>query len=311
MDADVITDAAPETDEWFAARRMGITATDVVKILGLSKYGNALGVYHDKRGELEPDKGGPAAEWGHLLEDVVAQKWAADNGFTVARVGVLANRDQPWQLAALDRLVDGCGDCWLEVKCRSAFKAGAFRDDVPDDVLAQVAWQRMVTGLDHGHVAVLIGGNDLREFRYDRDPDVEAYVLDEARAVWQCVQDGTPPQVDSTDALLDILNRLYPDRAGATEVDPDEYARLKADYDRAAATAKTAEGGKAWAAYQLIALIGAGHTAVDREGNVLATYKPTMRARATNELLDALREYPEAHKIAARKFPTKPSLNWK
>ncbi len=184
---------------------------------------------------------------------------------------------------------------------------------MPDDVLAQTAWQRIVSGLDHVHVAVLIGGNDLREFRYDRDDDLEAYLIAEAEHVWACVVGGTPPEVDATEALLSILDRLYPSREGTVEIDRAEYVRLQAEYDRAAAIAKTAEGGKDWAAYQLIALLGGAHTALaaDDPTHVLATYKPLMRGRATNELLEALADYPEAHKIAARKYPTKPTLSWK
>lgn len=315
LGAVVVCDAAPESDDWYATRRAGITATDLPKILGLSGYGNALSVFHDKRGDLPPDAGGPAARWGHLLEDVVAQAWAQDHGVTVTPVGILANRKYPWRLAALDRIVETCpdgdGPCWLEVKCRSAFKAGAWRDDVPDDVLAQVAWQRIVTGLDHGHVAVLIGGNDLREFRYDRDDAVENLLIDEATTLWHAIRNGTPPVVDATSMLLDLLDRLHPNRAGSTPLDRDTYLHLKAEYDEAADIARYAEGGKDWAKYRAVALLGPGSllVAADDPDVVLATYKPQLREHCD---LDALkRDHPDAYKATVRKKPTKPSLLWK
>jgi putative phage-type endonuclease len=312
--ADVISTAAPETDEWFEVRRNGITATDIPKILGLSPYGNALSVYHDKRGELPPDEAGEAARWGQRLENVVAKAWAEENGVIVDPIGVMANRDEPWQRAALDRICRTCPDtgewsqCALEVKTRSAFKAGSWREDIPDDVLAQVAWQRLVSGVDHVHVAVLIGGQRMKSFRYDTEPSLEEYLIEQAATVWDCVTNGVPPVVDSSTALLSILDRMFPDRTGAVEVDAAEVARLKAEYDEAHAVAKSAEGGKDWAKYRMVALLGGAAQAIDADGEVLATYKPTMRATPD---LDRLKvEFPDAYKACVVKKPTAPSLKF-
>ena len=104
----LITDAAPETEEWFAARREGITGTDLPKILGLSKYGNALAVWQDKRGEWTDDAG-EAARWGQLLEEPVAEEWAERNDTIVERIGVVANVEYPWMRASLDRVITGSG----------------------------------------------------------------------------------------------------------------------------------------------------------------------------------------------------------
>ncbi|HET8661101.1 MAG TPA: YqaJ viral recombinase family protein [Micromonosporaceae bacterium] len=229
----------PESDEWFRLRRGGVTATDLPRILDLSPYGNARSVWHDKRGELPREEGGEAAHWGHLLEDVVAQEWArrhARDGraqVVVVPIGVIANAAEPWMRCALDRLVlDGCPVggvgriCALEVKTRSAYVAGRWRDDVPDDVLAQVAWQRRVTGLDHIHIACLLGGQKLIEHRYERDDDLEAYLAGAAGALWRDVLNGTPPPVDMTGVLADLLDALNPDRAGEKDVDDDTARRL-------------------------------------------------------------------------------------
>ncbi len=238
---------------------------------------------------------------------------AEDNGFTLRRIGILANQERPWMLAALDRLVLDCpdGPCALEVKNRSAYVAGSWREDVPDDVLSQVAWQRMVSGLDHIHVAVLIGGNELREFRYDRDDDVEALLAAEATGLWNAVQAGIPPIVDATTMVLDLLDRLHPNRDGATPIDRAEYLKLQAEYDEAHQTEALAKGGKAWAAYRLIALLGAGDRLVadDDPDLVLATYKP--RAHTTTDTDRLKAEFPDAYKACVKRGQTKPSLTWK
>jgi putative phage-type endonuclease len=221
----LVTDAEPETPSWYAARAAGITGTDLPKILGYSRYGNALSCWMQKRGELD-DEAGEAARWGQVLEDPVAQVWAAENGLTVRRVGVLQHAECFWMRASLDRRVDGCpdGPCGLEVKTRSAYVADRWRDGVPDDVLAQVLWGLRVTGLHHMHVAALIGGQRLASFRVERDDVIEQYLVDAAAPVWQAVQEGTPPEThpDADGVLLDLLDRLYSSRAGDRELDPEK-----------------------------------------------------------------------------------------
>lgn len=258
------TDAAPDTDEWFAARRLGITGTDLPKILGETKYGNALSVWMDKRGELADDGAGEAARWGHILEEPVAQEWAEREGATVRRIGVVAHAEQSWLRASLDRVVDECPDgdeaCGLEIKTRSAFKATDWRDGMPDDVLAQVAWGRLVTGLDHMHVAALIGGQRLTAFRYDRDDVLEAYLLDAARHVWTAVEAGTPPEVhpDAEGVLLNLLDRIHADRAGSVDLDPDAVRPWLDQYAEGGDLERRAKALKTEAKTALVQMLGDG-----------------------------------------------------
>lgn len=259
----LVTDGEPESPEWFAARRGGITGTDLPKILGITKYGNALSVWLDKRDELDDDGAGEAARWGNLLEDPVAREWAERHDTTVGRVGVLRHLDHEWMRASLDRLVWHCPDgstgergepvvCGLEVKTRSAFKASDWRDGTPDDVLAQTTWGLMVTGFDHMHVAALIGGQRLESYRVDRDPKLEQYLLDAAEPVWRAVREGVPPEAhpDAEGVLLDLLDRIYTTRSGAVDLEPvaaqqwlDQYAAggdLEKEGKRLKTQAKTA-----------------------------------------------------------------------
>lgn len=277
----VVTDSAPESPDWFAARRKGITGTDLPKILGLSKYGNALAVWLDKRGELDDDAG-EAAHWGQILEDPVALEWARRHATTVEPVGVLAHHEARWMRASLDRIVIDCPDdhdtrgrCGLEIKTRSAFKADEWRDGMPDSVLAQVAWGRLVSGLDHMHVAALIGGQWLVTYRYDRDDVLEAYLVDQARPVWAAVEAGVPPEAapDADGILLDLLDRLYTSREGERELDAEEARRWLAQYDDGGSLEKQGKALKAEAKTALVQLLGDGSTGCIDSVPVF-TYKP-------------------------------------
>lgn len=245
----------PNTANWYGLRRQGITATDLPQILGLSSYGNARTVWHNKRGEISGDDLSEAGQWGHLLEDVVAQEWARRTGNTVSRVGILGSKVWPWMLASCDRLIDGVNAA-LEVKTRNQFAAGKWRDEIPDDVLAQVAWQRMVGDFDYVEVACLIGGQRLVTYRYEEDADLEAYLARVAEEVWEKVRSGIPPAVDMDGVLVRLLEQLYADRKGTLEVTVKQAAGLIEAADTASKAAKMAEAAKDASKAWILSIMG-------------------------------------------------------
>lgn len=290
--ARLLTSAAPRSDQWFAARRRGITATDVVAILRLTDYGNALSVWLDKRGQLPPGETGEAATWGALLEDIVAREWArryniergADVG--IRRIGVVFNDSDPWMIASVDRRVTRCPDgpsCVLEVKTRSAYTRSDWRDGIPDDVLAQVLWQLMVTGVDHAHVAVLVGGQTMLmpdPIRVADEPEVCALLREEAWRVMCAVGDGAQPDVPADQVLADLLDRVYTARSGNVVVEVDPATAAIRDYVTAGATEKAAASEKAAARARLVALLGDAEAAcVDPDGKPLWTYRRPAASR--------------------------------
>ncbi|MEU4205620.1 YqaJ viral recombinase family protein [Streptomyces sp. NPDC026294] len=229
----LILPATADRTTWLTARRSGLGSADIAAILGISRYGNALSVYHDKTGglPLESDDSEPAL-WGRAFEETVAREWARRNRSVVRRVGLVANITRPWQMCTLDRrvlecpLADGREKCAVEIKCRDKMKAPAFRAGVADDVLAQTLWQADVCGFDHVHAAVLIGGNDYRQYVI-RVAD-HADLIDDLRAAgaraWEQIQTRRPPVLADDadpDVLLDLYDRLHPDRSGAIDITRD------------------------------------------------------------------------------------------
>lgn len=302
----------PNTPDWYALRRTGIGSSDVAAILGYSRYRSAAHVWADKRGDLGPDDTSEAGRWGHLLEAVVAEEVAAQHGWCVAAAPTLRHVEHPHRMANLDRLVTGCiiegGYCALEVKTRSAYVAGSWREDVPDDVLAQCQWQLLVTGLEHVHVACLVGGQRLVEHLVFPEPAVAAYVAAQADAVWDAVQTGVRPRVDEAALLLDLLDRLYPDRAGEVEVDPAAAAEIRAAYDIGKQTEAAGKAMAVDAKAALVALLGAGDVATVG-GLPVATYRAHDRTDLDRDRLR--RDFPEAWAACATTKKTRPVLRWK
>ena len=270
-------------EEWLAERRNGIGASEIPAIIGLSPYATALHIWAEKTGRLAND--GPmheSAKWGLLLEDTVARTWADDNGYTVRRIGLIAHVEHPWRRASLDRLVmDGCDDgpCAVQIKTRSAYKAADYKDGIPDDVAAQVQWEMHVSGFTHTHVAVLIGGQTLVAHRLDADPQVQSYLIAEAERVWECVQADLPPEVDPAPSLLDLYDRLHPERVGAAELPPAAELWLNAYRDATAMEAE-AKATKEKAKAALIGLLGDADTGLI-DGRPVFTYREQVRKSFT------------------------------
>lgn len=271
----LILPADADRADWLTARRSGIGSSDIAAILGISRYGNALRVYHDKTGglPLEGDDSEPAL-WGRIDEEGIAREWARRNRSAVRRVGLVANVDRPWQMCTLDRrvlvcpLAQGREKCAVEIKCRDKMKAGHFRKGVADDVLAQVLWQADTCGFDHMHVAVRIGGNDYRQFAVrvaDHAQLVEDLRATGARA-WQQITDRRPPVLPADadpDVLLDLYEQLHPDRAGAVDITRDaDTQQAVADYLAAHAEMKAAEKRKDAAKARMVGALGDAEAAI-------------------------------------------------
>jgi putative phage-type endonuclease len=302
----LILPADADRADWLTARRSGLGSSDMAAILGISAYGNALSVWHDKTGglPLEGDDSEPAL-WGRLLEETVAREWARRNRSVVQRVGLVASVDRPWQMCTLDRRVLKCPvsaatreRCAVEIKCRSAFKAGQWRTGCPDDVLAQVLHQTDVCGYAHMHVAVLIGGNDYRQFTVYR-AEHEQLITDLRAAgarAWQQIIDRRPPVLpDSADpeVLLDLYEQLHPDRAGDVFIDRDGDAQdALADYLDAGNDEREAEARKNAAKAKLVGALGDGHVAY-LGGHIAFSYDETSRQYC--DLARLREEHPAAY----------------
>lgn len=296
--------ADADRSAWLAARREHLCSSDLPLLLGVSSYGTPASVYYDKRGQLPDDRAGESALWGSLLEEPVAREWARRNRATVRRVGLVEHHERAWQAATLDRVVADCptgepGGCFLEVKCRSAFKADRWRRDVPDDVLAQVLWALSTTGYVHAHVAVLIGGNDYRQHTVRPDPELVDVLVDAGRRFWtDHVLAGRPPAADVGD--VDLYDRLHPDRAGIVRLDSsddviDAIAALEA-YRDAGALERKAKADKETARAELVRLLRDGETAVI-DDDVRWTY--TASERVSVDLAALAERFPDAYAATA------------
>lgn len=163
------------TPEWYAARREGITATDIPAILGLSRYKSEGDVAREKlTGETIETTAAQERRFrlGRTLEDAIAAEDVVEHGIPVERVRRLRrSKTIPWALASLDGVRVGEPKTVVEIKTSTSPR---WDDGLPQDVEAQVRWQMGVTGYPRGHVVAL---------RYGRD--IVCHDVEHDEATWQ------------------------------------------------------------------------------------------------------------------------------
>lgn len=248
--ARVVCTAPEGSEEWHAARQLGMGGSDIAAALGMNRYTPPLKVYLEKRGEL-PDLPEDAelegyAELGHDMQDVIANRWAARSGYTWLRPpGMLAHVEADWMRVNLDGdAVDPDGTRGvLEVKNRSEYQLAEWEDGVPQGPALQAHWGMAVTGYPYAVVAALVGGNKLRWYRIERDHALEANLVTLVADFWRRTLAGVEPEVDGTVATRELLGQLHGVDLGKVAVvdDRGEVERLLAERDRLNQQAKDVE----------------------------------------------------------------------
>lgn len=195
-----------ESDEvWREERRKGIGGSDVAAIMGLSSFSTPYQVYLDKAEGISDDiSGKPAVVWGNILEPVVGEYYMdLHTDRHVRRVNAMARSiARPWAQASLDYEVCDPELGWgvLEIKTAGLRRADDWADGVPLYYQTQTAHYLSVTGRPFADVAVLIGGQDYREYRLMRDEEDVRTVSEAVDAFWRDhVEARVPPDVGPVD----------------------------------------------------------------------------------------------------------------
>ncbi|WP_225981940.1 MULTISPECIES: YqaJ viral recombinase family nuclease [Acidithiobacillus] len=219
---------AMSREEWLQWRNRGIGSSDAPVAVGASRYKSPLELWLEKTGRKEPEdlSSKDAVFWGTTLEPIVAQVYAERTGSKVRRVNaVLQHPERPYLLANLDRIVEGCGI--LEIKTAGLRSQGQWDEGVPLAYQIQVLHQLAVTGKSWADVAVLIGGQEFRIYRIERDEARITQLLELEKVFWQHVERQTPPEADGSDSSHRALSLLYPQNS-TTLVDYSEKPEMNA-----------------------------------------------------------------------------------
>jgi len=210
--------------EWHELRRLGIGASDVAAICGMSSFASALDIWETKTGLREPTPDTAMLEWGRRLEPVVADAFAERTGIAVRRRSREVRwRDWPVLFAHLDRSTpEGPLECKTAMSTRGWGEDGSA--DVPPHVGLQVQAQLLCADRPRGFVAALIGYRDFRVYEITRDDEVLSdSIVPLLRDFWDHVETNTPPEPDGSESYSAFLRRLHPrDERAERPVTPEE-----------------------------------------------------------------------------------------
>lgn len=216
-------------EDWQTQRRaqMALGGSDAGTILGLNKFKDEYTLYLERIGEVEPGGAGEAAEWGHTLEPVVAEKWLERHGKPMGLSiepfpYLLQSIEFPFMLANMDRLIRKGEDFGiLEVKTASEYLNGEWENGeilsngfgtgkVPPKYYAQLQHYFAVTGITWGFFCALVGGNKLYSVYVERNEEyIGNLVLAEAMFM-QRVEMRIPPELNGSETCKTTISNQYP-----------------------------------------------------------------------------------------------------
>jgi len=219
--------------------KTGISSTDIAAIFGISLYGSPKSVYCSKRGLILPGAGTMSkyAEAGLKLERTIFEWGCEANGIIngVQQFDVVArNPERDWCIGSPDGFIgdDGLIECKNVGVSQARYWGEVGSDQIPEAYQCQVQWLLFVTERKYCLVFALIGGNDLRTYRVERNQALIETIYNRAQSFWfDNVVAGVPPEeVTELDALP--LQLLHPRPEDVTvETDDGKILEICAELD--------------------------------------------------------------------------------
>ena len=201
-------------------RISGIGGGDIASIVGLSSFRTAWDVFAAKRRLVDPPDEAALPEymrWGALLQRPILEEdgrleKAEDLEFYFD--SLFRHPERPWQIGHPDADRPPSG-ILVEAKTVGLFQAHQYgeagTDSIPERDIVQVQWYMSLLDREAAHVAVLVGGQELRVFTVQRNRPLEAFLLEKAERFWtDHVLADEPPPLGDSEAAAAYLKKSFP-----------------------------------------------------------------------------------------------------
>ncbi|WKB52986.1 YqaJ viral recombinase family protein [Eleftheria terrae] len=196
--------------------------SDAAAVLGLSPWKTPLQLWQDKVMPAMPENADPdrmrVLNRGKRMEPYVCDLLAEEKRLRiVGRNNRYVDREYPFLACEIDaEAFEDDGPVNIEIKTVSPFKAAEWgeigTDAIPVHYTAQAMHGLMITGRASCVFGVLIGGDDFRVYRVERDDETIAALRAREVAFWREHVEAMvpPPATDASD-----IERLFPRDAGS------------------------------------------------------------------------------------------------
>lgn len=258
-----------DREEWLTLRGKRVGASESAALFGVqAAYAlDHFALHHVKAGNAPPPPvDGPRIKWGQRLEIIVAEAAAEEHGYAVYKGRYAIADDCPGMSASLDFEIEADvesefdGPGVLETKNvdwmvhRRSWTDG----EPPIHILIQLQHQLGCTGYKWGMVACLVGGNELKIYRYAAKPKLIADIKARVTKFWEDIAAGRAPDVSGSESSAEVLRSLYPepvddaiDMSGS-----NEWPEAVAKFLDASARRKSANEDYEDAKNRIVALLG-------------------------------------------------------
>lgn len=243
---------------WLKAREGSIGGSEAGIIVGLNPWKSPYQLYMEKKGHTEAQdlEGNERIYWGQRLEEIVAEEFTKRTGKKVYRRGLMRSNKYPWLAASVDRLVVG-ENAGLECKTTSAYKAKLWEgDNIPSSYYCQCQHYMLVTGADYWYIAVLIGGQEFKWQKVERDEEDIAALFQLEQEFWERVERGEPPPIDGTESCTNAIREKFKGGQLDPIVLPSTAEQLIASYDALKQAEKTAKEERQKVENELCSMLG-------------------------------------------------------
>lgn len=224
-------------EDWLEFRKNGIGGSDASVVCGISRYKTPIELWMEKTNQAPMQEAGESAYWGTQLEPLVRTEFSKRTGIEVTLAKqLLQSAEYPFMQANLDGICydPKFGECIFEAKTASAFKIGEWENSIPDEYMLQIQHYMAVTGFKAAYIAVLIGGNTFRWRLVERDDELISMIIELEASFWKCVENGTPPPIDGSDACAKFLAEKYSESTANTSLElPPEAEKIIENYNSA------------------------------------------------------------------------------
>lgn len=214
--------------QWLAMRQHGLGGSDAAAICRMSRWRGPLAVYTEKVSSYVVEEDNEAMYWGRVMEPVLLAEFGKRSGLKVEPVPYMFScHEYPFMLADIDGIAheqDGSVSL-VEIKTANAFAAPDWENGLPQEYYIQIQHYLAVCDLPRAYVVVLIGGNNFRYERIERDEETIKTIISMEYAFWhEHVLAHVAPEADATSGPA--LDALYPASDNTSIILPAEADQL-------------------------------------------------------------------------------------
>lgn len=206
-------------------RKTFIGGSDAPGVLGISRWKTPLQVWAEKTGAVERDQAETIPMMvGKALEPTVIALFCQATGLEVSSVDQrFIHPKYPFMAAQVDARIKG-EKAFLEVKTCTIRKAKEWAgdDEIPAEYIIQVMHDLACSEDDYAYIAVLIGNEDFKWRKVERDEAMIAEMCQREKNFWEefVIPKVMPATITSKDSK--VLYKLFPVSAEGSEIALDD-----------------------------------------------------------------------------------------